>query len=363
MYFGLDMSLDNIKNPLDIIVSETPDFSDQEAIDIVKSHYEIDVTVKKLVSERDQNFVIKTQSLKKLVLKIANCEEDPVVTDFQIKALSHIENKGDNTIVTPRVLSSISGKNTIQIQKNEKTFNARIVSYLDGEPLWTSPNSIPNNDLAMDMGKYLARLGRALKDFNHAGSNQSLLWDMKQALFLRDIISHIPDEKSKEMVIEVLNVYETTALPTFDSLRWQVIHNDMNPDNVLIDTKGNRNVCGIIDFGDMVYSPLIIDLAVAAAYLEVEDGNPLNLINHFVAGYNYENALDPHEINILFDLIKVRVATTVAIAAWRKSFRDPDDPYLVFNSDDGSRKFLERLIEIPREHAIQSFRQICASNV
>jgi Ser/Thr protein kinase RdoA (MazF antagonist) len=356
------MILNKLKNPLDIIVSETPNFSDQEAIDIVKSNYEIDVTVKKLVSERDQNFLIETQSRKKQVFKIANCEEDPIVTDFQIKALTHIENKGDSRVITPTITNSISGKDAIQIRKNDKIFTARIVSYLEGEPLWTSPNSVPDNELAGDMGRYLARLGKALKDFSHAGSNQSLLWDMKQALFLRDIISHISDKESQEMVTEVLNVFEKRALPTFDSIRWQVIHNDMNPDNVLIDTKGNRNVCGIIDFGDMVYSPLIIDLAVAAAYLEVEDGNPLNLINHFVAGYNSENALDLNEINILFDLIKVRVATTVAIAAWRKSFRDPDDPYLVINSDDGSRKFLERLFELPREHAIQSFRQICASS-
>lgn len=362
MYFGLDMSLDNIKNPLDIIVSETPDFSDQEAIDIVKSHYEIDVTVKKLVSERDQNFLIETQSLKKQVLKIANCEEDPVVTDFQIKALSHIENKGDNTIITPRILNSISGKDTIQIQKNKKTFNARIVTYIDGEPLWSSDNSIPDLYLASDMGRYLACLGKILKDFNHPGSHQSLLWDMKQALFLREITGHILDNHSKEMVNEVLTAFEDYALPVFDSLRWQVIHNDMNPDNVLIDTKGIRRVCGVIDFGDMVYSPLIIDIAVAASYLDTDDGNPLYLMNNFIAGYNNVTKLTLDEISILFDLIKVRLATTVAIAAWRKSFRDSDDPYLVLNSDDTSAKLLGRMLEIPREHAIQTFRQICASN-
>ena len=101
------MSLLNHKNPLDIIVSETPNFSDHEAIDIVKSHYDLDVTVKKLVSERDQNFLIETQSRKKQVFKIANCEEDPIVTDFQIKALTHIENRGDSRVITPTITNSI----------------------------------------------------------------------------------------------------------------------------------------------------------------------------------------------------------------------------------------------------------------
>ena len=60
----------NQKNPLDIIVSETPNFSDAEAIDIVKISNGLDVTVKKLVSERDQNFLISTKLEKKYVLKI-----------------------------------------------------------------------------------------------------------------------------------------------------------------------------------------------------------------------------------------------------------------------------------------------------
>tara|TARA_B110000438_G_scaffold40357_1_gene40317 strand:- start:3176 stop:4261 length:1086 start_codon:yes stop_codon:yes gene_type:complete len=352
----------NQKNPLDIILSEAPNFSVHEAIDIVKKNYGLDVTAKKLVSERDQNFLISTALEKKYVLKIANCEEDPIVTDFQIKALSHIALKKDNSIITPEIKNTKLNIDSIQIKKDAKVYKARIVTYIDGEPLWSSDNSIPDLYLASDMGRYLACLGKTLKDFNHPGSNQSLLWDMKQALFLREITNHITENNSKEMVNEVLTSFENYALPVFDSLRWQVIHNDMNPDNILIDTKGVRRVCGVIDFGDMVYSPLIIDLAVAASYLDTDDGNPLYLMNNFIAGYNNVTKLKLDEINILFDLIKVRLATTVAIAAWRKSFRDEDDPYLVLNSDDTSAKLLGRMLEIPREHAIQTFRQICASN-
>ena len=352
----------NQKNPLDIILSEAPNFSAHEAVDMVRENYGLDVTVKELVSERDQNFLISTVLGKRYVFKIANSEEDIEVTDFQIKALTHIQLKKDDSIITPEIKNSKLNLDSIQISKDGKVFNARVVTYLDGEPMWSSDNSLPDLYVASDMGRYLACLGKALKDFIHPGSNQSLLWDMKQALFLREITGHISDNHSKKMVNEVLTAFEDYALPVFDFLRWQVIHNDMNPDNVLIDTKGMRRVCGVIDFGDMVYSPLIIDIAVAASYLDTDDGNPLYLMNNFIAGYNNVTKLTLDEISILFDLIKVRLATTVAIAAWRKSFRDSDDPYLVLNSDDTSLKLLERLIEIPREHAIQTFRQICASN-
>ena len=82
-------------NPFDIILSVTPNFSEEEAINIANQHYNLIVSAENLVSERDQNFLLTTKKQKKYVLKIANSEEDPSVTDFQICALMHINNKND----------------------------------------------------------------------------------------------------------------------------------------------------------------------------------------------------------------------------------------------------------------------------
>ena len=43
-------------NPFDIILSVTPDFSEEEAINIANQHYNLIVSAENLVSERDQNF-------------------------------------------------------------------------------------------------------------------------------------------------------------------------------------------------------------------------------------------------------------------------------------------------------------------
>ena len=87
---------------------------------------------------------------------------------------------------------------------------------------------------------------------------------------------------------------------------------------------------------------------------------PAESLDNFVAGYNQETPLLQEELEILFDLIKTRIATTVAVLEWRKSFRDKDDPYLELNSNDRSISLLERCMEIPRDHTIQTFKQICA---
>ena len=152
-------------------------------------------------------------------------------------------------------------------------------------------------------------------------------------------------------------------MPVFNSLRSQVIHNDLNPDNVLLREPGGSEIAGVIDFGDMLRSPLIVDVAVAAAYLRSMTGNPLTLIVEFIAGYHSETPLLRGEIDVLHDLIKTRLMTTVSILAWRKSLRGSEDAYLraYAESESAARLFLQKMSEIPRDNASKIYSEVCAS--
>jgi hydroxylysine kinase len=216
---------------------------------------------------------------------------------------------------------------------------------------------------ARNMGAYLARLGRALDDFSHPGADQILLWDMKQASSLRKILHHINDPLLRELATKTLDDFEANALPVFASLRSQVIHNDMNPDNVLLKERGGSEIAGVIDFGDMLLSPLIVDVAVAAAYLRSMTGNPLTHIVEFIAGYHSETPLLRTEIDILHDLINTRLMTTVSILAWRASLRGSDDAYLraYAQGESSAGLFLQTMSEIPRDNAAKIYSEVCAS--
>ena len=98
------------QNPMDVVASEPPAFTLQQAVDIARGHYGLDVTAAVLVSERDQNFRLASDNGKRYVLKIANALEDPVVTDFQLQALLHMQAKADAFIKTPTVLRTTSGE-------------------------------------------------------------------------------------------------------------------------------------------------------------------------------------------------------------------------------------------------------------
>jgi Ser/Thr protein kinase RdoA (MazF antagonist) len=213
------------------------------------------------------------------------------------------------------------------------------------------------------MGAYLACLGQALKGFRHPGSNHGLLWDMQQALQLRRILEHIDDEALRRGAAQVLDDFETLALPQFATLRSQVIHSDLNPENLLIVPGDHDVVAGVIDFGDMLRAPLVVDVAIGAAYLGATDGNPLASIAEFLVGYHSVVPLELAEIDLLFDLIKTRLAASVSIMSWRASLRGADDPYLAgaVASEGSAAGFLRILLQLPRDNARQVFRQICAS--
>jgi Ser/Thr protein kinase RdoA (MazF antagonist) len=350
-------------DPFAIIETETPQLNDSEVLQLVREHYGLEVRLKTLLGERDQNFRMHCDDGRQFVLKIANAVEDPLATDFQIQALMYLESYLENNdcpINVPRILRTVDGETQLLVTSAGKQHVMRVVTYIDGVPLADTPASPL---LCRRLGSYLAHLGQALHGFDHPGSTHGLLWDMQQALELRRILAHVPEQDLRQGIAQTLDDFEAYVLPQFRDVRSQVIHSDLNPDNVLIDPDDRSSVAGIIDFGDMVKAPLIVDVAIGASYLRATEGNPLARIAEFLAGYHSVTPLAISEIDMLFDLIKTRLAASISILSWRATLRGADDPYLAaaVASEGGFAEFLKILLELPRENAQQTFRQICAS--
>jgi Ser/Thr protein kinase RdoA (MazF antagonist) len=186
---------------------------------------------------------------------------------------------------------------------------------------------------------------------------------MNEAARVCDIAQHIPDAALRRRILECVEGFLAEILPGFASLRTQVVHNDLNPENVLLDTDDTSRVSGVIDFGDMTAGPLIVDVAVAASYMRDFRGNPMSRIAAFVGAYHSITALERREIDLIRDLILVRLATTVSVLHWRIAERGPDDPYLnnSVSAESTAGRFFDLLDSIPREHAREILRQACAS--
>ena len=350
-------------DPLAVLEQVAPCIPDEDAIAIAKDRYGLDVTVRSLISERDQNFRMRATDGTQYVLKIANAAEDPVVTDFQIQALVHIEKrvrKEGIPVTAPEVVRTVDGELSFMLDIDGVDHVVRAVTFIEGEPL---SDRVPTPALARNSGSCLAHLGRALQGFEHPGSGHSLLWDLQQALGLKNLVQYVRDPAAADAATAALDDFERYAFPVLPSLRGQVIHSDLNPDNLVVTTDDPDQVAGVIDFGDMLHAPLIADVAIGCSYHRVADGNPLRLMCEFVAGYHGVTPLLQEEIDILFELIQARICASITILDWRASVRGSDDPYLagLENAEHSTGKALAEIREIPREHAIRIFREVCAS--
>ena len=121
------------------------------------------------------------------------------------------------------------------------------------------------------------------------------------------------------------------VLPRFGNLRWQVIYNDLNPSNVLVDPDDPDRVVGIIDFGDMVRAPLIVDVAVAATYQLRHTPDPFEAATQFIAAYHSVTPLEETETDLLFDLVATRLAMSVIINTWRATLYPENRDYIMRN--------------------------------
>lgn len=310
-----------------------------------------------LVSERDQNFLLQTLDGTRAVLKISSAGERAEVSDFQVRALMHLAARFCE-LPTPCIIPTANDEPSTTWFFDEAKHAVRLVSYLDGQSM---ADTCSTEKLAASLGRNLASLDSALADFRHPGDRQVLLWDMQRAAGLRSILSHVHDCDEHAMVKRALDDFELRAAPQFQSLRRQVIHNDVNPGNVLVDPAGQK-LAGMIDFGDMLCAPLIVELAIAASYLRELEQDPLRLILPFVAAYHSVAPLQRAEIALLFDLIRTRLATTIAILWWRLAARDTNDPYRQQAATDeaGARLFLERLDTLGRVTCTKRLIEACA---
>ena len=305
-------------NPVTV---EPPKFATEVVAAVVAEQFNLRGDYTQLVSERDQNFRLITSGGDGFVVKVTGLNEDRVATDFQIAALSHFEEHGFK--YAPRVFRTVSGeKRSVITSDTGQEYSLRVVTWLEGSLLQDVPLTLNN---ARRFGQRLAELDRSLENFEFDGDGQAGLWDMQQVLQLRNLLAHINDAKVQHYAREVLTRFDETVLAELGTLTRQAIHNDANPENILIDA--NDDVSGFIDFGDAIKAPRIIEVATAASYLRAGGDDPLRFIAAFIEGYDQQNPLSDAERNLLFDLIRTRLAMTLIVLYWRLTARDEDDPY------------------------------------
>ena len=326
------LNVNPLSEAMDVIAAAPPRFDEATVLRTLEDAYGLGGSLHSLISERDQNFRLDCADGKQFVVKIANECEPTEITDFQVQVLRHLE-ASTCPVPVPHVVRTRSG--SLIVEAGTQGHSLRVVSYLPGIP---AEDVRVEPALGYELGRNLALLDAALKGFSHPGQSQVLMWDMQRAAELQEVLEYVADEELRGELIACIDQFQERVLPEFSSLRCQVIHNDLNPGNVLVDSNDACVVSGIIDLGDMLHAPLVVDAAIAASYLRDSD---FAVMGEFFRGYQSVIEFEPAERQILYDLVRTRLATTLAIFHWRASARSSADPYLekMFSEQSAERFF------------------------
>ena len=345
------MSID----PFTALRTPAPDFSERQARALLRDRYGIEAALEPLASERDQNFLVSAPLGDKYVLKVANAAESAAITDFQIRGLLHVARVAPD-IPVPRVVATTDDELMFDVESNAGTSHrVRLLSWLDGVPLRQAEGV---KSVARQSGACLARLGLALRDFEHPASDYRLLWDIRNAVSLERLLPHVGGAELRNLCERRLQRLRDVVEPQLGCLRRQVIHNDMNPSNVLVDSADANRVTGVIDFGDMVLSRLVNDAAVGAAYFCAVDDDPFGEVVKFLDAYTEILPLADNEIVLLPDLILARHLTTVMIAHWRASLY-PDNANYILRSEPRARQVLFLAAGMSIDETAERFLEVC----
>ncbi len=299
-----------------------PQFTPDEAQELVLKLYNFSGELTPLYSERDQNFRLKTDTGASYVLKIANVEEAPGVVDFQTEALRHIQAQ-DPTLPVPRVIETTAGEAyTTVTQASGTTHIVRVLSWLPGQLV---RDVAVTSALREDIGRTLARLDLALSGFFHPHARQEILWDVTQCASLRPHTHHISDPEIRALVEANLDHFMTEAMPQLSKGQHQVIHMDAHRANVLVDPKNPTQVAGLLDFGDMVYAPIVLEIGVAADIRGLPQAAIIDAICAIASGYDRIKPLSEIEVNLIFDVVRARMSIGATITGWRRA-ETPNQP-------------------------------------
>ena len=306
----------------------TEDWTPARAEALAADVWGVRARARPLSSERDTNFRLDPlDGGGALVLKISHPDEAPDVTAFQSAALLHARTV-DPGLPVPAVVPTLTGAAVHRLQGPRPRI-ARMVGWLYGAPLADAPASAAFRGRA---GALLARLDRALDSFSGAVPGfDGFVWDLSQAAALRDLLPHVTDDTGRRLAARALDGFANEIAPRLAVLRRQVIHNDLNPHNILVSSSDPDRPAAIIDFCDMMRGPLVNELAIALAYQPVEGADPLAGMAEFARGYTRVLPLLPDEIALLPGLIAARRATTVAVSSWRAAREPANRAYLERN--------------------------------
>ncbi|NOR75113.1 MAG: phosphotransferase [Draconibacterium sp.] len=295
------------------------------------------------------NYKIENNSEKYILKVYPDKKEEVDLAEAENEVLLHLQKNKNKKFPNPvknsnnKLLTTFKENNTVKI--------ARLLTYLEGEFLGDAKHSV---QLFRSFGKFLAEMDLQLKDFqNYVIEARHLKWDLQHFLLNEEYVKCITNTSDRKIAAYFFQQFKENVIPVLPKLRKQIIHDDANEWNTLVQ---NNRISGIIDFGDVCYSQLINELAIALAYSLLGKKDPIKWAIIIISEYHKTLPLEEKEIDILYWLIAARLCTTASNSAYERIQR-PENTYIQI-SEKPAWELLKIWVTINPIHARNEFRKV-----
>jgi Ser/Thr protein kinase RdoA (MazF antagonist) len=333
-----------------------PSFREAEVAQLIEEEYGLVGQLSPLLGERDQNFRLQTQQGPDYVVKIAGPDEDPDTTDFQVAALLHLET-GSPHIPVPRIVRNSAGDHLSEMVDPKGIAHAvRVVTYLDGIPY--AKGADLDADSLQQIGSFMGEVVNGLQGFEHKASRHFMPWNLSNGVAVsRDLWADAATD-IKTLAAPELDRLREEVLPALHACPSQVIHNDGHASNLLRADSTSREVVGLIDFGDMVYAPIINELAVTAAAFQRLASDQLGAIENLLIGFHRTHTLSDAEVSLLWDAIILRLLLSVLLSDIKVKLSSGMDSNALEDRTN-AMKMLSKARKLDHRGTVNSLRATC----
>ncbi|MEE8332009.1 MAG: aminotransferase class III-fold pyridoxal phosphate-dependent enzyme [Acidimicrobiia bacterium] len=323
--------------------SPIPEWDMASVNTVLAEHYGLTGDLSPLPGERDQNLLLESTE-GSFNVKIANVAEDPDALDMQQAALEHLAIHATGSLRYPEVRHTLQGARVAMVATAGLSFPIRLQSFIIGDPLRMVPGAVSNRDL----GLVVAQVQADLAGFFHRTAGRRLLWDVRRLESL-GVLGSAGDDTVDGVIADVIKRVVPDILRRLEGFEAQVVHNDLNPDNLLVQ---DGQVTGVVDFGDITHGPRIADLAITASYRLSGEADPAAVLSDVAAGFAAAATLAAEEVDVLPDLVAARLCQTIVISTWRGR-QHPDNAEYILGDVEEACSSLLALQECDRDDLLQ----------
>ncbi|HSK26226.1 MAG TPA: phosphotransferase, partial [Jiangellales bacterium] len=328
--------------------------STDEAEVLARDVFGIAATARPLGSNQETNLLLRTTDAA-YVLKVANPAFGRDVLDLQNAAMRHLA--GTAGLRVPVPVPAPDGSDVVVVDMGGAPHHVRLLTFVPGE-LLSDAGHLAEPTLRR-LGGLAAHVAAGLSGFDHPAADRPLQYDPRRAAEVVGALAPSVNDPDRRSAAVALSEHAWSALtPVAGVLRTQVVHADLADYNVVAgrDREGRPDPDGVIDFGDVLRSWLVGDLATCVASLLARPrSRPVTDACAVAAGYHAVLPLTEPEVEALWPLVAARAAV-LAVSADDILAADPANTY-AREEQPLDWRIVERVGDVPFELAHEALRQ------